>query len=57
MLSLITKYSSPMTDQQFWDLLRLLDWKKLGNDDAVMRRFFKALPSWPNLKSAPSTIS
>jgi hypothetical protein len=32
-----------MTDQQFWELMCLLDWKKLGNDDAVVRPLVRAL--------------
>jgi Protein of unknown function (DUF4240) len=32
-----------MTEQQFWELMGLLDWKKLGNDDAVVRPLVRAL--------------
>lgn len=36
-----------MTEQQFWDLMKLVDWKKLGNDDAVVRPLVKALTKLP----------
>ena len=36
-----------MTEQQFWELISLLDWKKLGNDDAVVRPLVKALAKLP----------
>src|SRR6185436_20197937 len=32
-----------MTEQQFWKLIGLLDWKKQGNDNAVVRPLVKAL--------------
>jgi hypothetical protein len=32
-----------MTEQQFWELMSLVDWKKLGTDDAVVRPLVKAL--------------
>jgi Protein of unknown function (DUF4240) len=32
-----------MTEQQFWELMGLLDWKKLGNDYAVVRPLVRAL--------------
>src|SRR5262245_59769483 len=32
-----------MTEKQFWDMMKLVDWKKLGNDDAVVRSLVKAL--------------
>ncbi len=32
-----------MSEEQFWELMNLLDWKKLGNDDAVVRPLVKAL--------------
>jgi hypothetical protein len=36
-----------MTEQQFWELMSLVDWKKLGNDDAVVRPLVKALTKLP----------
>src|SRR5437762_1267274 len=36
-----------MTEQQFWELMSLVDWKKLGNDDAVLRPLVKALVKLP----------
>jgi len=36
-----------MTERQFWELMGLLDWKKLGNDDAVVRPLVKALAKLP----------
>jgi hypothetical protein len=39
-----------MTEQQFWELMGLLDWKKLGNDDAVVRPLVKALAKLPEIE-------
>ena len=36
-----------MTEQKFWELMSLVDWKKLGNDDAVVRPLVKALAKLP----------
>lgn len=36
-----------MNEQQFWDLMKLVDWKKLGDDDAVVRPLVKALAKLP----------
>ncbi len=32
-----------MTEEKFWELLSLLNWKWLGNDDAVVRPLVRAL--------------
>ena len=32
-----------MSEDRFWELLALLNWKRLGNDDAVVRPLVKAL--------------
>ena len=36
-----------MTQKTFWMLIGLLDWKKLGDDDAVVRPLVKALAKLP----------
>jgi hypothetical protein len=36
-----------MTEDRFWELLGLLNWKKLGDDDAVVRPLVKALAKLP----------
>jgi hypothetical protein len=36
-----------VTDDRFWELLGLLNWKKLGDDDAVVRPLVKALAKLP----------
>lgn len=36
-----------MTEQQFWELMSLVNWKKLGNDDAVVRPLVKSLVKLP----------
>lgn len=33
----------PMSEAVFWDLIKLLNWKKTGDDDAVLRPVVKAL--------------
>jgi predicted DNA-binding WGR domain protein len=35
--------TGPMTEDAFWDVIGCFDWKKLGDDDAVMRPAVKAL--------------
>ncbi|WP_378145041.1 DUF4240 domain-containing protein [Cnuibacter sp. UC19_7] len=35
--------SIPMSEETFWRVLALFDWKKLGDDDAVVRRAVSAL--------------
>jgi Protein of unknown function (DUF4240) len=36
-----------MTEQQFWELMSLVDWEKLGDDDAVVRPLVNALAKLP----------
>ncbi len=36
-----------MTEERFWELVGLLNWKKLGDDDAVVRPLVKALAKLP----------
>ena len=36
-----------MTEERFWELLGLLNWKKLGNVDEVVRPLVKALAALP----------
>jgi hypothetical protein len=36
-----------MTEDRFWELLGVLNWKQLGNDDAVVRPLVRALAKLP----------
>jgi hypothetical protein len=37
-----------MTEKAFWELINLINWKKLGNDDAVVRPLVNALAKLPH---------
>lgn len=43
----LTAPASAVSDEQFWSLIGRLDWKRLGDDDAVVRPLVNALKALP----------